>query len=818
MHTKHLFVRLDTMRNFLFLFSAVLAAQTAPVGLPNGWRISPAGKHVVTADYVLNLTTAPSDNQIVALHSGYNPHGLLVIDPKNVEITQRTPLKSAWFGMAWAPDGKTIYISGGNAESRQNPTAAPVYGFGYANGRLSEQPTMQFKHHLPQDQIYWSGLAHHPKLPILYAANRHTKAVRGHLVAFDTNTGERLAEMPTEIHPYDVVIDPSGATLYVSNWASDSVTVLDTATRAVKATIKVGRNPNDMVLARDGRLYVACSNENSVYVIDTKQLRPVEVISTAMYKMAPVGSTPNALALDPAQKLLFVANGDNNNVAVINISEVEVSHVEGFIPTAWYPAALTVSADGKSLYVGSAKGLGGYSNIDGPTSPLAKPGAGSRHIGALQKGSVSVIPLTDLKSKIKGYTREAMANCPYNDQMLTRARPPVSGPSIVPQTVGAGSPIKHVIYIIKENRTYDQVFGDIAKGNGDPRLTIFGRKVTPNQHRLAEQFVLFDNLYCDGEVSVDGHSWSNSAYATDFNEKRWPPQYGGISASVNGPATIPASGHMWDLAAKKGLTYRSYGEYAARVSDGDQMDAAQGVTGLVGHVAPKFRLPGMRDTENVKAFFDEFSRFEEAYDSPDPLKRLPNFVVMSLGENHTQGTRAGAHTPTAAVANNDWAVGQLVDRVSHSKYWANTAIFIIEDDAQNGPDHVDSRRTVGLVISPFTKRNAIDSTLYTTSSMLRTMELLLGLPPMTQYDAGATPMYAAFTEKADLTAYTHVGPEVDVNARNTALAWGAKASAEMDFSDYDRVPEFALNEIIWKSVRGARSQMPLPVRHFHFRY
>lgn len=213
------------MRNFLFLFVSVLAAQPAPVGLPNGWRITPAGKHVVTADYVLNLTTAPSDQQIVALHSGYNPHGLMVIDPKNVEITQKTPLKSAWFGLAWAPDGKTLFISGGNAESRKDPSAAPVYGYGYAAGRLSDQPTKQFKHRLPQNEIYWSGLAHHPKLPILYAANRHTKAVRGQVVAFDTNTGERLMEMPTEVHPYDVVIDPTGATLFVSNWASDSAPI-----------------------------------------------------------------------------------------------------------------------------------------------------------------------------------------------------------------------------------------------------------------------------------------------------------------------------------------------------------------------------------------------------------------------------------------------------------------------------------------------------------------------------------------------------------------------------------------------------------------
>ena len=809
--------------SLLLILAPLLGAQTPqsiPGGydLPNGWRITPSGRHVATSDYVLNLTNAPDGRNVIALHSGYNPHGLVVVDRRNVEATQKVALKSSWYGLAWGPDAKTLYVSGGNAESRQNPTPAPIYAFTFENGRLSEKPTREFLHRLPRNEIYWSGLAHHPTKPLLYAANRHTRPIPGHVVVFDTATGNRVAEIATEINPYDLVFDATGDNLFVSNWSSRSISVIDTRTNKTRAVIKVGHNPNDMVLAKDGRLFVACGNENSVYVIDTKSLRPIEVISTAMFKMAPVGSTPNALALDPAQKMLFVANADNNNVAVINISDDEISNVVGFIPTAWYPSALAVSADGRSLYVGSSKGLGGYPNPEGPTSPIAPKDGRSRHIGALQQGSVSVIPLTSLKNDMRAYTRQAMANCPYNDEMLAKARTPGSGPSIVPQQVGAGSPIKHVIYIIKENRTYDQVFGDITKGNGDPRLCIFPRKVTPNQHRLAEEFVLLDNLYCDGEVSVDGHSWSNSAYATDFNEKRWPPQYGGLSASVNGPANTPSSGHLWDLAARKGLTYRSYGEYAQRVSDGGQMDAAPGIAGLVGHVAPKFRLPGMRDTDNVRAFFDEFDEYEKQFDSPDAARRLPNFIVMSLGENHTQGTRPGVPTPTAAVANNDWAVGMLVERVTRSRYWPETAIFIIEDDAQNGSDHVDARRTTGLVISPYTKRGALDSSLYTTSSMLRTMELLLGLPPMTQYDAAALPMYASFTTTANLKPYQHVPPEVDVNARNTALAWGARESMQMDFSEYDRIPEFALNEIIWKSVRGAKSEMPLPIRRFHFRY
>jgi YVTN family beta-propeller protein len=641
-------------------------------------------------------------------------------------------------------------------------------------------------------------------------------------VIFDTRTGERVAELPTDIHPYAVVLDPAGDTLFVSNWGGRSVSVIDTNTRKTRATIRVGHNPNDMVLAPDGRLFVACSNENSIYVLDTKTMHPIEVISTAMYKMAPVGSTPNALTLDAAGNMLFVANADNNNVGVINVSEREVSNVLGFIPVAWYPASLTLSPDRKSLYFGSAKGLGSYANERCPTSPLVIEGNGQwgrgDHVARLQRGSVSLVPLTNLKTEIKNYTRQALANSPYNDEMLARARPPQSGPSIVPRDVGAGSPIKHVIYIIKENRTYDQMFGDLPQGNGDPRLCIFGRKVTPNHHKIAEEFVLLDNLYCDAEVSVDGHSWSNSAYATDFNEKRWPPQYGGHSASVRGPGDTPSSGHLWDLAATKGLTYRSYGEYAERVSDGSHTYARGRVSALVGHVCPKYLGGGTRDTENLKAFLEEFEEYEKNFDSADVDKRLPNYIVMSLGEDHTRGTTPGQPTPIAAVANNDWALGQLIDRVTHSRYWPETAIFVIEDDAQNGPDHVDARRTVGLIVSPYTKRKVVDSTLYTTSSMVRTMELLLGLPPMTQYDAAAMPMYASFNTHADLTPYKHLPPEVDVNARNSSRAVGAKISMAMDFSEYDLTPMFEPNEVIWKSVRGAKSEMPLPIARFHFRY
>ncbi len=787
--------------------------------LPNGWRISPVGRHLVTPDYVLGMTPSPDGRVLIGLHSGFNPHGIVVAKPDGTEILQRVPLRSAWFGLAWSPDGSRLFVSGGNANGGKKPDVAPVYELDYRNGRLNPEPTRRFTNGLAANMVYWAGLVHHPTQPILYAANRGTGSDRGQVVAFDTRDGHVLGEVTVEVSPCDLELTPDGQTLFVSNWSSQSVSVVTTDGLQVRNTIRVGENPNDMVLSKDGRLFVACGNGNSVYVVDTQEMRAVETIRTSLHPKAPVGSTPNALALDKDGRMLFVANADNHNVAVIHVGGREESHILGFIPTAWYPSSLSISRDGKSLFIGSSKGLGGYSDERGPHSPIKNDGGkeGLGSVKSLQKGSMTVLPLRDLRRKIQGYTRQVVANTPYHDSLLAAAKPPAVLPTILPSRVGAGSPIRHVIYIIKENRTYDQVFGDLPQGNGDPKLTLFGRQVTPNQHRLAEEYILFDNLYCDAEVSVDGHSWSNAGYATDFNEKLWPPNYGGISRASATRATIPSSGHLWDNAARKGLTYRSYGEYAARTSDGAQMEAAQGVGGLVGHVCPKFRLAGMRDTDNVRAFIEEFNRFETNYASKNPNLRLPNFIVMSLGEDHTQGTKAGVPTPAAAVANNDWAVGQLVDRVTHSPYWPETAIFIIEDDAQDGADHVDARRTTGLVISPYSRRGIVDNTLYTTTSMLRSMELLLGLPPMTQHDAAATPMYPAFGGKFDTTPFVHLPPGVDVNAKNTPASPGAAESALMDFSDYDLTPMFALNEILWRSIKGESIPMPLPVRSFHIR-
>ena len=786
--------------------------------LPNGWRVTPAGKQVADLnDLILKMVPSPDGKVIVAAHAGYTPHGLSVIDAKTHKVVQEVPLKTTWLGLAWSGDGHTLYVSGGNAngEKKVEASLAPIYALTYRNGRLDPTPKAEFKDlSTPTDQTWWSGVHSDPKRGLIWAANRGTSMSATDIVAFDAKSGAIKKRVHVGVSPYEIALTADGRRLFVSNWGEKTVSVVDVASQKVVKTIPVGFNPNDMVLAADGRLFVACSNENTVYVIDTRSLAVMQVISTALYPKAPEGSTPNSLALDAKRKLLFVANADNNDVAVIDVKKRETSEVLGFIPAGWYPSALTLGEKGDVLYIGATKGESGHPDLKGPTSPLASKFNGDETIKTLQRSSVERLPLAGLRTKLAGWTKQVFANTPYNDKLLAEARP-FRTPSIMPSRVGAGSPIKHVIYIIKENRTYDQVYGDLPRTNGDPRLAIFGRQITPNQHAMAEQFVAFDNCYADGDVSQDGHSWANAAYATDQNEKSWPANYGGHSQAQNrSMAYMPSSGYLWDAAKRKGLTYRSYGEYATRASTGEPMMNISGANGLVGHVSPGYLQNRVRDTENAKVFLAEFSEYEKNFDSKDPEKRLPNYVVMSMQENHTHGTDPKSFSPRAMVANQDVALGQMLERLTHSKYWPQMVVFIMEDDAQDGPDHVDARRTACLAISPYIKRGTVDSTLYTTSSMVRSIELLLGMPPLSQYDAAATPFYAAFGTSADLTPFKGLPAQYDVNEMNSPKAYGARESAKMNFADADEAPMHRLNEIIWKSVKGADSPMPPPVHRY----
>jgi hypothetical protein len=431
---------------------------------------------------------------------------------------------------------------------------------------------------------------------------------------------------------------------------------------------------------------------------------------------------------------LFVANADNNNLAVIEIETKGKSNVLGFVPTGWYPTLVTVTPDGKRVVVASGKGTGtGPNEVQRPISKEAP--MNFLHHGNTLSGLISFIDFPE-KKKLDDYTKQVYANTPYRDALMQRAEG--RNDSIVPSEVGAGSPVQHVLYIIKENRTYDQVFGDLPQGNGDPSLLLFGREVSPNHHAIAEQFVLFDNLYCNGEVSQDGHPWSTSAYVTEYTQRAWVLGYSGHGrVPRNREVAEQSSPYIWEQAMKRGLKIMAFG-YGGR-------------RGLADKQSKMFDLSQAPDQASRLRDFERADRFAEEFKQMDAENRVPNFMVMSLGEDHTAGTTPGAFTPKAQVASNDYGLGKIVEAVSASKVWNKSAIFVIEDDPQNGPDHVDSHRTVGLVISPYVKRKYVDSTMYTTASMLRTMELLLSLEPMSQYDSAATPMFNAFMKVPDLS-------------------------------------------------------------------
>ena len=527
-----------------------------------------------------------------------------------------------------------------------------------------------------------------------------------------------------------------------------------------------------------------------------------------MYPTKLTGSTTNGLALSEDEKTLYVANADNNCLAVFNVSNPGKTTSKGFIPTGWYPTNVRVA--GKKIFVSNGKGFSSMANPDGP-QPIKKTDDSGVHlgisaqkevqyIGSLFKGTLSIID-SPTDSQLELFSKQVYANTPFNKQVEVISKGSANNP--IPNVQGGKSPIKYVFYVIKENRTYDQIFGDIKKGNGDSTLCIFPEKVTPNHHALANEFVLLDNFYVDAEVSADGHNWSMAAYATDYTEKTWPTSYGsrGGTYDYEGSRKIayPRDGYIWDYAKRAGISYRSYGEFVTK--DGPTINS------LIGHTATKY--PGYNlDIKDV----DRISAFKADFDSLLSINSVAQFNTIRLGNDHTSGQRIGKPTPTAYLADNDLALGLLVEHISNSSIWNESAIFVLEDDAQNGPDHVDAHRSPAFVISPYVKRNSVNSSMYSTSGMLRTMELILGLPPMSQYDAAAVPLSDCFTNTPDFKPYTTKPANVDLNQRNTVWNKSAERSQEWNFAREDAAPDLDLNEVVWKSVKGEDSMMPAPRR------
>jgi len=773
------------------------------IRLPNQWAIRPAGRHIELGDFPVTLALHPGGRWLAALHAGHGTHEVMILDleARRQHVVTRVALEQTFGGLCFAPDGQTLFAGGGEFDV--------VHAFHFADGSLSEHRKLPVSPR--KDKFIPNGLAVDPRGGWLFVAGTWGHAVC--LLPLDGRVDYVTVPLGKDSYPYGCAVDAARNRLYVSLWNKAQVAVVDLARKKVLDTWDTEKHPTEMVLAPDGKtLYVACANSTRVSVVAADDGRGLETINAALYPNAPSGNTPNSVALTPDGQLLFIANADANNVAVFNVGHPGKARPLGFIPAGMYPTSVRFNPADKKLYIANGRGTTPRANVHGPNPLLPRNQTTREYIAGLYRGTLSVLDMPTEERMIT-YSKQAYVCSPLRPDAGVVGTRPEGNP--IPGKVGESGPIKHCIYIIRENRTYDQVLGDMKEGNGDSSLCLFPEKITPNAHRLARQFVLLDNFYCDGEVSAEGHEWSMGAYCTDFVRKVWPLSYRGSplgrmkiypAEGRHDDIERPAGGYLWDRCAEAGVSYRSYGEW---VKNGETpKDPARAlVKTLEGHIDPWFRGFDLdySDLKRADRFVAQLKEFESA-------GAMPRLIIMRLPNDHTSGTKVGSLTPTAFVAENDLSLGLVVEAISKSRFWKETALFVVEDDAQNGSDHVDAHRTVALVVSPFTRLGQVDSTLYSTTSMLRTMELILGLQPMSQFDAAARPMYAAFRPTADARPYQHAVPATDLKARNLPSAFGAALSAKMDFSVEDAVDDLLLNEVIWRSVRGPRSPMPPPVR------
>jgi YVTN family beta-propeller protein len=806
--------------------------------LPNQWSLRPAGKQILVGDFPASMAMHPDGKFAAILHCGYGQHEIQILDTAAGKITSRVNLAEAFYGIAFSPDGSRVICSGSGDEV--------LHVFKFKDGYLGEPTTITLREKTKRGIP--CGLAVSSDGATIYVANVWGQTVSRVRVAAD-GTAE-VTELPLAApgtigkvaprvgaptddpsitkraeaildttgsdapFPYACVLDEKRGRLYVSLWAQAHVAVIDLKDWKEVARWKAEEHPNEMLLSKSGaHLFVANANRNSVSVIDVETGKAVETLVAELTPNAPPGNTPNSLAMSPDGERLFVANANINTVAVFEIEKPGHSRSLGFIPSGWYPTSVRVAKGGK-LLIANGKGVVSRSNRH-----LTQPGSKSppigvtEYIGGILQGTVSVVALPaeedEFAADLKKLSAVAYLCMPKTESRIDEAA--LKG-NPIPRKPGDPSPIQYVIYIVKENRTFDQVLGDLGRGNGDPSLCIFGEDVTPNHHAFARDFVTLDNFYVESEVSADGHEWSMGAYATDFVERTWPMNYGhGGSKKFPYPSegvfpiATPAGGYLWDRAAEAGVSYRSYGEFT--LSPTAKGPGKAKVKGLEGHFDPEYHTfdTSYPDVKRAERFISELQRFEKEGD-------MPRLQIVRLPNDHTSGASPGKPTPTAQVADNDLAFGMLVEAVSKSKFWAKTAIFVVEDDAQNGPDHVDAHRTIAFAISPYIRRGSVDSTLYSTASMLRTMELILGMKPMSQFDALAMPMFASFQAKPDLQPYECKMPKADRDAVTAKTAWGVKETGTMDLTKEDAADDLLLNEVIWRNVRGANSPMPSPVR------
>ncbi len=772
-------------------------SQSRKINLPNGWTLTPVGKQLKLGDLPLNMAVSPDKIFLAITNNGQSKQSIQLVDVKRELILDEVSIDKSWYGLTFSGDSKFLYASGGNDNW--------ILKYAVKNNKLILQDSIKLGLKWPE-KISPTGLCINELTNTMYVVTKENNS----LYEINLST-KKFTVYPLEAEAYACILSTDKKQLYISLWGSDRLIVWNTITKTIDTKLAIGDNPNELLLTKNGNyLFVANANDNSVAVVNTKTLKMEEVLNAALYPNAPNGSTTNGLALSENEKTLYVANASNNCLAVFDVSKKGFSKSVGFIPVGWYPT--NVKVIGAKVFVTNGKGLSSQANPNGP-KPISKnekviyqSGDNSpkqkevEYIGGLFKGTLSIFSIPN-EVQLKNYTKQVYSNTPYTKEKELVTHGEKGNP--IPHMVGDSSPIKYVFYIIKENRTYDQVLGDMPNGNGDTSLVLFGRHITPNQHAIAEQFVLLDNFYVDAEVSADGHNWSLAAYGNDYTEKTWPTSYGGRGGTYDYEAqkkvAYPKEGFIWDHALKAHISFRTYGEFAD--------DYKANYPTLEGNFCPYFTSwdQHVRDTTR-------FNQWKREFDSLLAIGKLPALNTLRFINDHTEGTSIGRPTPYAHVADNDYAVGLFIEYLSNSAIWDKTAVFILEDDAQDGADHVDAHRSTAYVAGGFVKRGYVDHTMYSTSSMLRTMELILGMPPMSQYDAAAEPMWRCFNNKVNTTPFKSILPNINLDDKNEKNDELSKLSSGLDFSKEDKVPEILFNQILWKAIKGIHSEMPAPRR------
>ncbi len=767
------------------------------IKLPNGWSLSPAGKSLPLGDLPLNMAVSASKKYMAVTNNGQGKQSIQLINLSKNKILDNIVVDKSWLGIAFSKDEKNLYASGGNDNW--------ILKYAVKNEKLILVDSIKLGDKWP-NKISPAGICINNQKNILYVVTKDDSSL------YEINLANKKIIKKTILpaEAYTCALSNDQSELYISIWGAEKLVVYNTHQQKITHQIKTGTHPNDFAISKNGQLiYVANGEDNSVSIIDIKNKKVIETLNSALYPDAPSGSATNGIALSEDEKKLYIANADNNCLAVFDISKKGASISKGFIPVGWYPTCVKVI--GNKIYVANGKGFSSFSNPLGPDpyrknaqlgvqKGLLKSVDDVQYIGGLMKGTLSIINEPSDK-QLSLYAQAVYQNTPYtkNNELLSNAE---KG-SVIPQKVGDPSAIKHVFYIVKENRTYDQVLGDVKEGNGDASLCLFGEKYTPNLHALAKEFVLLDNFYVDGEVSADGHNWSLGAYANDYLEKNWVSNYSDRGGTYDAEGTRAIAnnknGFIWDFAKRAGVSYRTYGEFAD--------DYKPNLPVLKNHFCPYYTSwdQSVRDTTRV-------GQWKRDFDSLLAINAVPQLNTLRIINDHTEGMRLGRPSPYAHVADNDLAVGMLVDYLSKSPIWKESVVFVVEDDAQDGPDHVDAHRSPAFVAGGFVKRNFIDHTMYSTSSILRTIELILGIPPMSQYDAAATPLWRCFDKTPNAKGFTTKPLQFDINEKNTAHTAMQRKSERLNFKKEDSNNDHEFTEILWKGLKGENAVVPAPKR------